>query len=328
MAIFKFFDTVFGSGGTQVVIPDATQPGGQVSFTQGYGPDYTLAPGASGVLYPENGEFNYLMAAITAAIQQWQVHAFPDFIAPSDNGGSAYPYDKNAFVRYTDGNIYISLATANVALPTDTTKWSAFNPFPTSFKTGMMMPYEDVTLPDSTWTWANGNTVGNASSNATAVAGATAQALFTQIWTAFPNAVRPMVDSSGSPVSRGVSAAADWAANRALPVRDMRDVVLAGTATMGGTTNRGLLTGAYTGGVDGSVYGGTGGEQAHTPTLAEMFAHAHNTNWVPTGNSGTNFTSTLHHGGGTSAVDMDTQGSSQPFNVVQPTTIGNWIIKL
>jgi hypothetical protein len=344
MTIVKFFDTPFGLSGTQTTIPDPVQSGGQVSFTNGYGVDYTLAPGAGGVLYPQNGEFNYLMYAITAAIQQWQVHAFPDWIAASDNGGSSYAYDKNAAVRYSgDGNIYFSIINANTSTPgTDPTKWGIFNPFPSQqFKTGFMLPLEDIYLPDGASTsatttsgfiWANGLTIGNTSSNATGRANSDTQAHFTQIWNAFPNAVRPMVNSGGSPISRGVSAAADWAANNALPVRDMRDVVLAGLSTMGGTSDRGLLTGAYTGGINGAVFGGTGGEQAHTQQVSELVGHTH----VQNAGSGTMYTKASGAGESTSSTGSNTlpvistqsTGGGNPMNVTQPTTIGNWIIKL
>lgn len=326
MSIFWFFDQVFANTGDTTAIPDPTQGDGSVSFNQGYGPDYQADPSDPDVLYPERPKMNWLFKAITSALQQWQVHAFPDFIAASDNGGSPYPYDQWAFVRYS-GSIYYSLVNANTALPTDTTKWSAYGQ-QQIFSTGMTMIHEDVTVPSGGWVWTNGQTIGDASSNATGRANADTVNLFTQIWTAFPNGVRPILNSDGSAGVRGVSAAADYAAHKALPLRDLRCVVPAGTATMGGTSNRGLLTG-YRQGVDASVFGATGGEQSHVPITAEMAAHTHT---VPVEYNPPD--STIDQAGpdskfvGLGTTTTSSTGSGQNFNVVQPTTICNWITKL
>lgn len=332
MTIEKFFDIPFANGGSQTTIPDPTQSGGEVSFTQGYGPDYSAAPASPGVLYPQSGEFNYLMYAITSALNLWQTHSFCDWISSSVNGGSPYPYDANVPVRYTDGNIWISLVSSNTTTPgADPTKWGLFSFFPSNFYTGMTIIHEDINLPAGGWIWCNGLTVGNASSNATGRANADTQAIFTQIWGAFPNAVRQLYNSSGTAISRGVSAAADWAANNALPVRDMRDVVPAGTATMGGTSNRGLLTG-YRQGVDGSVYGSTGGEQSHTPIIDETAEHQHD-QYVLSSFTGGGSQGAARGGGFFSGTTIGSPGtlntgSGENFNIVQPTTICNWITKL
>jgi len=37
-----YFDTVFGVDGTLVTVPDGIQGDGSVSYTQGWGVDYTL----------------------------------------------------------------------------------------------------------------------------------------------------------------------------------------------------------------------------------------------------------------------------------------------
>jgi hypothetical protein len=343
MTIVKFFDVPFGSGGTTTVIPDGVQAGGEVSFTQGYGPDYSLAPATSGVLYPQSGEFNYLMNAITSALQMFQIHCFPDWISASVNGGSPYAYDANVAVRYTDGNIWISIVSGNTATPgTDPTKWQQFNFFPSLLPSGICVPYENIVLPDSASTsstttsgyiWPNGQTIGNASSNATGRANADTQTLYTITWNSYPNSVRQLYNSSGTPISRGGSAAADWAANNAITIRDMRDVVPAGLSTMGGTSDRGLLTGATSQGVNGAVLGSTGGEQAHTPQISEMASHTHVEN---AGDGGAMYPYASGSGNSTSPtgnhllspIQTQATGGGAAFNVVQPTTICNWIMKL
>lgn len=69
---------------------------------------------------------------------------------------------------------------------------------------------------------ANGGTIGNASSGGTARANADISSLFTVLWDNITNAVLPIQDSSGAASTRGASAAADFAANKRLPLPDMR----------------------------------------------------------------------------------------------------------
>lgn len=331
MATVKFFDVPFANEGDVTPVPDSVQLDGSISFQEGYGPDYELDPDASGVLYPERGGMNWMFYAITSALKQWQTQGYPDFITSADNGGTPWPYVKNAYVRWTDGNIYISLVDANIADPTDPSKWTQFNPFPPAFQTGDVMMWESTTLRTGGWVWANGTTVGDASSNATGRANADTSTLFTQIWTNFPNSVRPIVNSDGSPGTRGVSAAADYSAHKALPVRDMRDVVAAGTATMGGTSDRGLLTSA--GGVDGTVFGVTGGAQQitlDTSQVPNLNIPAQTGNVISgQGGSNNNFTIFDFSSGSPTPTNRSTNnGGGGPHRNVQPTTICNFIVKL
>lgn len=326
-----FFATPFATSGDTTAIPTTVQGDGSVSFPQGYGPDYEENPATPGVLYPERPKMNYLFNVITGAINIIQVHGFPDFITSSANGGSPYSYDINSYVRYTDGNVYVSLVNSNTALPTDATKWGLFNPFPGAFQTGDTMIWEDTTLRTGGWVWSNGTTVGDASSNATGRANADTAALFAQIWRVFPNSVRPIVNSDGSPGTRGASAAADYAAHKALPVRDMRCVVPAGTSTMGGIAARtDYPLNGYRQGVDASTFGNTGGEQAHTQASDELVPHLHSVpygggNAVPGGPNRSGDPS-----GQLTALQKSTSntGGGAAANVVQPTTICNYITKL
>lgn len=132
----KFFRIPFAQSGDKVVIPDATQPDGSVSFTQGYTFDYerdlSYDPDAKPI---EREEFNFAMNAVTTAIQQYQVFGTPEFITTADNGGVAYSYEKGARVRYTgDGGttwaVYESLEAGNQDTPPSSkwqkkTAWSA-----------------------------------------------------------------------------------------------------------------------------------------------------------------------------------------------------------
>lgn len=386
-----YFKVPFAESGDTTPVPEAAQPDGSVSFTEGFGPDYQASSDDPDVLYPERPIVNELFKSVTENLKILAEHGFPDWITSSDNGGSPFPYEIFSFVRHNN-IVYFSLEDNNTDEP-PSAKWSAFNT-PQSFTTGMMIYLEDTTLPSGGWVWANGTTVGNAASNATGRANADTQALFTQIWTAFPNSVRPILTSTGSASTRGLSAALDFAANKALPVRDMRDVVGAGTGTMGGIADRGLLTAGNTLGVDGTIFGATGGEEEHTQLTAELASHSHSNSLSVDGHqltvaeepAHTHFTASANSGTPGFAIATNTQavatigrisggtdnsysltattvgagagladvgvsstpkgtalgtahthglsgsisstGSSSPFNVVQPTTICNYILKL
>lgn len=79
------------------------------------------------------------------------------------------------------------------------------------------------------WVRMNGNTIGSASSGATELASATAQDLFTFIWTNFADTLAPVVGG------RGTSASADWVLNKQITIPSMQGCVGAGVDDMGGT---------------------------------------------------------------------------------------------
>jgi microcystin-dependent protein len=119
----KFFRFVFGQTGDRAAVPDTTPVDGSVGYQQGYGFDYQRAPGDPLVKNLERSKWNQLLYDITLGLRQYQTMGFPEFIQPADNGGFAYAYAKNACVRWTDGQVYLSLVDANTSDPTDATKW-------------------------------------------------------------------------------------------------------------------------------------------------------------------------------------------------------------
>lgn len=78
------------------------------------------------------------------------------------------------------------------------------------------------TTPPTGWIKGNGGTIGNAASGATNRANADTLDLFTLFWGQFSNTILPIQDSAGVATTRGASAAADFAANKRLPVFDLR----------------------------------------------------------------------------------------------------------
>jgi hypothetical protein len=115
-------------------------------------------------------------------------------------------------------------------------KWTAIDVPAAGFTTG------DVKLTlkssaESGWVLMNDGSIGNASSSATARANADTSDLFALLWTNVSNTWCPVQDASGTPVSRGASAASDFAANRrlVLPKRRWRRSLPTRWCRRGGT---------------------------------------------------------------------------------------------
>lgn len=128
----KFFDIAFATGGDQTVIPDAVDPGGDVSFNQGYGPDFQIDPTVDATGKDiDRMKFNYLMNAVTGALQALQEGGIPEWITAANNGGVAFPYAAQAHVLYSaSGNPpfveYVSLIANNTDTPGTTANWQVF----------------------------------------------------------------------------------------------------------------------------------------------------------------------------------------------------------
>lgn len=121
----------------------------------------------------------------------------------------------------------------------------------------------------NSWLRCDGRTIGSASSGGTARANADMEALYTELWSVFDNTVLPIQDSSGSPTTRGASAAADFAANKRMPLPDMRGRVVIGMDNPGsGAANR--ITASWA-----DTNGGTGGTETVTLASGEIPAHTH-----------------------------------------------------
>ncbi len=86
---------------------------------------------------------------------------------------------------------------------------------------GEVKPFARQTAP-AKFLMCNGQTIGNASSGATARANADTQALFEMLWVDWDNTILPIQDSSGSAAIRGISAADDFSAGKRMPLPDIR----------------------------------------------------------------------------------------------------------
>jgi microcystin-dependent protein len=179
------------------------------------------------------------------------------------------------------------------------------------------------TVPDVGWVMMNDGSIGNGASAATNRAAADTAALFTMIWNNISQANCPVQDNTGATVARGASAAADYAANRRIVLPKALGRAMAAAGAGAGLTARNL--------------GDAVGEEKHTLTIAETASHHH----ALAHTSGINVTDLTaaqgligYQGGVNGYVDVggvqfvqDTGGGT-PFNVMQPTSFVNFMVKL
>lgn len=96
----------------------------------------------------------------------------------------------------------------------------AANTASASSRTGALRYFISSSAPTG-WVKANGGTVGSAASGGTTRANADTANLFAMLW-ALNATDYPITTSAGGASTRGASAAADFAANKRLPLPDMR----------------------------------------------------------------------------------------------------------
>lgn len=127
----KYFVTPFGNGGDRTVVPDAVDPSGLVSYTQGWGIDYQRDPSSDPLAKEiDRATMNYLLFTITQALKQYQENGAPEFITAANNGGVAFAYNTGNVVRFQPTTAdpfvpYISLVDNNTDAPNTvgTVKW-------------------------------------------------------------------------------------------------------------------------------------------------------------------------------------------------------------
>ena len=111
---------------------------------------------------------------------------------------------------------------ANAAAARATLGAAAISDIPKRYITGQWVLTPDTTTP-SGCVIPNGGTIGNASSGATTRANADTSDLFAFYWRLTNNTDYPIQDSAGAVTTRGASAAADFAANKRLPLPNIQD---------------------------------------------------------------------------------------------------------
>jgi len=121
----RFMRFPFAESGDKSSIPDTIQPSGDVSYEEGWTPDYELEigvdPNAKAI---DRQKHNSVFDDATLNIRQYQLFGFPEWVDPAQNGGVPVEYDLGATVRYAvDLKTYRSLVDNNVDLPTNALTW-------------------------------------------------------------------------------------------------------------------------------------------------------------------------------------------------------------
>ncbi len=248
-------------------IPQASQIGIQncaASLTDGFPPLSFTPPGAGGCP-PYGADFNGILKQITQW-SQWFSAGGPVFYDSAFAGSASNGYPNGAIIQSTvvPGDFWMSTADNNTTNPdTGGANWVQIG-----MQTGMMQAVPAaVVMPG--YVSANGLTIGNASSNATNLASSTTQFLFTFIWTNCSATNCPIYTSAGGASSRGASAAADFAANKAIAVFNSNGAGMIGADSQGTSTSTNLSgvpvqVGSTT--TTGSIIG----ENLHTLTAGQI----------------------------------------------------------
>jgi len=214
----------------------------------------------------------------------------------------------------TDGQVYNSVNGAQYVYTLATDSWdiiASTSGLIAAFTGDTKLTYR--TTADDGWILADDGSIGSASSGASNRANDDTEDLYTLLYTNMSDAECPV--SSG----RGASAAADFAANKTLTVPLTLGRALGISGTGASLTARTL--------------GDTVGEENHTPTLAETFAHDHierttNTATTTAGSEPKGVNDSTGFPNGSNTRTTSSSGSSTAFNVVQPTSFLNLMIKL
>lgn len=123
----KFFNIPFATSGDKATIPEAVQPSGLISYTQGFGPDYERDPATDPLAkrVPRD-ETNEYLFQVTNSVKYLQWYGLPQYTSVADGGPANYPL--TARVRHDAGagmQAWISIVAANTAVPgADPTKWA------------------------------------------------------------------------------------------------------------------------------------------------------------------------------------------------------------
>jgi microcystin-dependent protein len=342
-----YFPNPFAVNGDTAAIPQTTQPSGEVSYQQGYGPDYELDLLTNPDALPIGREtMNQLFFDITTLLQQYSQYGTPLFITTAQNLGTPFPYPQYA-VTYYGGQRYENQVADNTATPGTDNSWLLISGDATGVLTGMAIPFCGFTAPAG-YLLCDGSAVSRTTYGALlsvisqTQTGTTTNTLFTvsglsntaYMYVGMPlesanfppgTTVASIVDSTDITTSQMATASGavsiqffnfgNGDGSTTFNVPDSRRTTWIGA---GGTASGTPF------GVAGTVTGQSGGQEAHTLLTAELAAHTHDVSGTLVSGSG------IIVGGGaviSGTTTSSTTGSSTPFNVMQPSLVVTAIIK-
>lgn len=120
----KRFVVPFAATGDKTAAPDATDPSGAISYSQGWGAQYQLPNTDPSYRPVGRQEMNGVLNDVTAAIGDLQLNGFPEWVAV---GGLVPPYPINACVRWSN-TVWRSTVANNSAQPgTAASNWQVLD---------------------------------------------------------------------------------------------------------------------------------------------------------------------------------------------------------
>lgn len=115
----------YAENGDLKIIPETPPLDGSENWEQGRGAYYELDndpnTGDPLALDIDREQDNYFKNVISKNIKHWQENTYPIYF-------NDIKYPKNAIVKYTDGNVYVSKIDNNTSLPTDANSWTIYDP--------------------------------------------------------------------------------------------------------------------------------------------------------------------------------------------------------
>lgn len=301
-------------------IPVPSQIGIQncrASLTDGF-PPLTFTPAGAGGCPPFGADWNGILKQITQW-SQWQAAGGPVFYDSAfvtANGG--YPSGATIMSAIVPGDMWMSTADNNTTNPD--AGGAGWVQAPGQIPIGTPVQSLYTTVPTG-YVSANGLTIGDASSNGTNRANSDTQLLFSVVWNGCPNAQCPIFTSTGAVSTRGVSAAADYAAHKALAVQNMNGTGLIGADSQNGSTSTNLAGVPVTSGST-TAPGSIVGENLHTLTATQIPSiTSTNSGITLTNGSPAVFVTTGTSGlGGNTSIQGSTQGSNAQLTSQQIST--------
>lgn len=244
---------------------------GAASLELGFPPPNFLPVGAGGIP-PFGNDVNGMFRQITQW-SQWQAAGgsvtYDASFATSIGGYPAGAILSSAAVL---GYFWLCLVDDNTTDPdAGGANWQSFSPL--GGTTGDIKWRADSDA-QSGWISANALTVGDSSSNASSLASSLASAIFSYHWSKFSNTQCPVFTSAGAPTTRGATAAADFAAHKAIQVLDLRGAGLKGLDGMGNAA-AGRYSGVTFSIGNATTPGSVAGTNTYSLSSAENGAHTH-----------------------------------------------------
>lgn len=332
------------AGGTEIrVVPQTSQIGiqdGAASWPTGF-PPLNFQPIASGGVRPFGQDVNGGLNAISA----WSRWGAAGGGVPWDSTFSTAigGYPQGAVIRAAldkpvPGSYWFCLVDDNLSNPdTGGAGWQLISLLGTFTSGDAKLTYK--TVADAGWFIVNDGSIGDASSGATTLADPSTVSCFTLFWTNISNNFCQVQDNSGTPVARGISASADYAANRRILVPKLLGRALIGAGAGSGLTNRNLGDGTI--GAETIVLD-PGNLPAHTHTSPNLtdpqHLHAYTRPDAPTavgaagGQSDVTTTSSANTAAASTGITLGATtgsvGNSTPVPIMQPSSALSIMIKL